>query len=788
MRGGKKHSCSGAFLIFRNKKKLLLWTAAAALLGAAPAMAGTACPYYGGHIDMEGKVGSKRHIAETGVFLPVACTEETLLFTDLRFRWDNQDNSEGNIGLGVRRLRATGVAGAYIYADRKKSGVTDKYHNQATVGAEWLTDSWETRVNMYVPLSGEKTVGSGVVQGNPYLAGSGIYVDRQGFSVREEGLYGGDVEGGFKLPDSRAWFYGGAFVFSSEHADTIVGGRARARYEINDNFALTAEGQYDDERGRQGWIGVRVTVPFGGGAAKKGGAAHRARMTASPVRDVDIVTATQRVSVGAVGPQLVVNEATGKAQRVLYVDNTAAAGDGTKERPFNSLAAAQAALQAHDTLYIASGAGTANMTTGLTIDKQGVTVIGEGTAFTYQGFTLKPAGVKPVISNATGDGVTVTASNVTLTGFNVTGAAHDGIVVRADNIVIDDARIVNVGATGNRIGLYLHGLNGGSLTAAVESASLTGNSQHGVAVYDDTSGTFDIDLGGGGRSAGLNALRGNTLEDLAVDYDGRTLSARNNWWGQAGGPYQAAPAGGLKPQIYYGAPVNDGLVGHWTFDTEWMAGTTAYDRSGNGNDGTMFGGLTTANTVAGRYRQGLTFDGVNDNVRLPASNALVPGDQSFSMVTSFSTTQLYNTGLNEIGGRLFVLRRGVGSTKVANLLYGNNQDDMGLFYFNGGNSVRIATDTNYNDGAFRNLTSTYDSVSNMAGVYVDSQTAGLVNAGTIVASSAHQAVIGMTDPGTNDGVFRGVIDEVRLYNRALTPEEAGALNRMSTNSIVDTGP
>lgn len=788
MRGGKKHSCSGAFLIFRNKKKLLLWTAAAALLGAAPAMAGTACPYYGGHIDMEGKVGSKRHIAETGVFLPVACTEETLLFTDLRFRWDNQDNSEGNIGLGVRRLRATGVAGAYIYADRKKSGVTDKYHNQATVGAEWLTDSWETRANMYVPLSGEKTVGSGVVQGNPYLAGSGIYVDRQGFSVREEGLYGGDVEGGFKIPDSRAWFYGGAFVFSSEHADTIVGGRARARYEINDNFALTAEGQYDDERGRQGWIGVRVTVPFGGGAPKKGGAAHRARMTASPVRDVDIVTATQRVSVGAVGPQLVVNEATGQAQRVLYVDNTAAAGDGTKERPFNSLAAAQAALQAHDTLYIASGAGTANMTTGLTIDKQGVTVIGEGTAFTYQGFTLKPAGVKPVISNATGDGVTVTASNVTLTGFNVTGAAHDGIVVRADNAVIDDARIVNVGATGNRIGLYLHGLNGGSLTAAVEGARLTGNSQHGVAVYDDTSGTFEIDLGGGGRSAGLNELHGNTLEDLAIDYDGRTLSARNNWWGQAGGPYQAAPAGGLKPQIYYGAPVNDGLVGHWTFDTEWMAGTTAYDRSGNGYNGTMMNGLAATNIAAGRYREGLTFDGVNDYVQLPASNVLLPGDRSFTMVTSFSTTQLYNTADNNVGGRLLSLYVTATSSKAANLLYGNNDDDLGLLYNASPLATRLETNTQYNDGTFRNLTSTYDHVSNDVAVYLDGNGSGPANAGTIIAAGASEARIGIHNTTNFNGRFNGIIDEVRLYNRPLTADEAGALNRMSTNSIVDTGP
>ena len=33
--------------------------------------------------------------------------------------------------------------------------------------------------------------------------------------------------------------------------------------------------------------------------------------------------------------------------------------------------------------------------------------------------------------------------------------------------------------------------------------------------------------------------------------------------------------------------LTDGLVGYWTFDGDDIAGTTAYDRSGQGNDGTM---------------------------------------------------------------------------------------------------------------------------------------------------------------------------------------------------------
>ena len=66
-----------------------------------------------------------------------------------------------------------------------------------------------------------------------------------------------------------------------------------------------------------------------------------------------------------------------------------------------------------------------------------------------------------------------------------------------------------------------------AVSASLESSRALANTQHGVSVYDDTSGAFDIDLGGGTfESAGLNVITGNGLEDLSLDYDGRALSAR----------------------------------------------------------------------------------------------------------------------------------------------------------------------------------------------------------------------------------------------------------------------
>src|SRR3989338_2465947 len=57
--------------------------------------------------------------------------------------------------------------------------------------------------------------------------------------------------------------------------------------------------------------------------------------------------------------------------------------------------------------------------------------------------------------------------------------------------------------------------------------------------------------------------------------------------------------------------LTNGLVGYWSFDGKDMAGNTAYDRSGQGNNGTLTNGPTRA---IGKIGQGLSFDGSNDYV------------------------------------------------------------------------------------------------------------------------------------------------------------------------------
>jgi hypothetical protein len=78
--------------------------------------------------------------------------------------------------------------------------------------------------NAYVPLSGKKQMGTsgGEALSDPYLAGSGIYVDVAGQNaVVEKPLWGADAEAGLKLPGKDFWVHAGAFAFDASEAEAV---------------------------------------------------------------------------------------------------------------------------------------------------------------------------------------------------------------------------------------------------------------------------------------------------------------------------------------------------------------------------------------------------------------------------------------------------------------------------------------------------------------------------------------------------------------------------------------
>ncbi|MCB9984943.1 MAG: DUF1565 domain-containing protein [Micavibrio sp.] len=689
---------------------------------------------------------------------------------------DDQDNREGNLGIGYRQiislpLLGNGVAGVNGWLDRRITERGSHFH-QVTTGVEWLGENIDLRLNGYLPLSHEKTysIPNANPQG-PTLVGTDIVVDTNGTLI-EEPQHGLDLELGFELGQHFDFIknhtdsfriYGGGYYFNGDHTEDVAGWRTRFSTDVTENIQIGGRFQQDDERGSQGFLEATFRLPFGNKKSYRR-EGLRSRLDESPERDIDIVTGDVVTDQGNRVP--VLNKETGAPQKVLTVDNTAAGGgNGSIDNPFNTLAAAQAAASAQTIIYVRRGDGTStNQDQGILLDKTGQQLIGSGTNFIYDSgrlttanggtptsILIAAAGAAPVIGNVNAgfDGVTITANDITVAGLTVDngGTGRDGIVVKADgaaasatNITIKDVTTQNA-----RMGIYLHGTNNGALSTLVQNSVMTSNSQHGIAVYDDTDDTFEVDLGGGSLgSTGNNVLAGNTLEDLAVEYDGRTLAAQNNWWGQATGADTDAPSIGIAPQIYYGAPINDGLVGHWTFDTEWTTNTTAYDRSGQGNNGSLQNGLTASDSISSPAGEALVFNSAV-YVQLPNINNI----RSFHFLANIDNSQ---TGASY----LFDARAGLGQGWLYNISTGANWITM---YANGINVAPL-----------------------WASIPKDQWSRTYYESNIQFSDN-----VNLMSRFSNNQFSRGSLSDVRFYSRALTPSEISELYRMDTSSAVNTG-
>lgn len=405
-------------------------------------------------MDVGAQLGNKRSIFSTELWLPLAQRYDRVLYADARLMGDNRDNQEGNFGIGYRVMNTTtnSVLGVHGWFDRRHTQNNSRF-NQFTLGVESLGHDWDMRANTYVPLNDESIIGATGTT-NPYLAGTGLFYDVNGFLV-ETPQYGVDAEIGYRIPilqqeADTIRVFGGGYHFFRDQTKNVTGFRVRTEAQITSAFSIGARYQYDAPRGSQGFLDLKLRFPFDSKKAYQQD--HlRARLDESPERDVDIVTAsttqagTQQVAVK--------NRSDGTAQRVIHVDNSNAdisGGDGSLENPYTTLKAAEAVLQDNDVLYVNRGTGTTlGMDEGINITQDGILLIGSGSDFIWDngrytssfggalpttGAIITAATAAPVITNINprtatgtfddnlnGNGVLITSNNVSITGISVDG-------------------------------------------------------------------------------------------------------------------------------------------------------------------------------------------------------------------------------------------------------------------------------------------------------------------------------------------------------------------------------
>jgi hypothetical protein len=193
-----------------------------------------------------------------------------------------------------------------------------------------------------------------------------------------------------------------------------------------------------------------------------------------------------------------------------------------------------------------------------------------------------------------------------------------------------------------------------------------------------------------------------------------------------------------------------GLVGWWRFDEG--SGSVAGDSSGNGNNGTIYG----ATWVPGKYGDALSFDGADDYVQIPSSSSLNIGN-AISVEAWINGTAFSSNGWNFIVAKQWAYELAVWEGRLAiRLQFANNGD---RYYF--GSSLNV--------GQWYYLVMTYDG-SAFKG-YINGQLNLNIPISDTIAINTNPLQIGAE---SSLALFNGVIDEVHIYNRALSAAEIQA--------------
>ena len=213
------------------------------------------------------------------------------------------------------------------------------------------------------------------------------------------------------------------------------------------------------------------------------------------------------------------------------------------------------------------------------------------------------------------------------------------------------------------------------------------------------------------------------------------------------------------------AKIASGLVGLWSFDGADMQGTTAYDRSGNGNNGTL---VNTPTRIIGKLGQALSFDGVNKYVDGGNPSSLNFGaNQDFSIGMWMRTTS--SPGSNKPLAKSNVDTPGVG--------WGMYQAGSAVFLkIADGTSVKYEQSVGpINDGKWHHVFFTISRSGNCTR-YLDGTSVGTAGCSSWAATDLTNAVnLKFGVNGVGNGYWNGALDDVRIYNRALSPAEVKEL-------------
>jgi len=225
---------------------------------------------------------------------------------------------------------------------------------------------------------------------------------------------------------------------------------------------------------------------------------------------------------------------------------------------------------------------------------------------------------------------------------------------------------------------------------------------------------------------------------------------------------------------------SDSLVGYWRND----GNTTWTDRSTNSNDGTASGSpveiLIPEGSTEGRDSQGYYLSdttSISNGIRLHGTEYIEVKNSQVLNVTTSATWELW-MNQNAIDTSAGVI--GKGSSTGSMIAFYTHSSGKFFFDIRDGNTQYAEFDysTAFSSNTWHHLVVVYDGTltgnSNRLKVYVDSNAITLTFVGTIpstLPTNTDSYFIGETAPAVTIPPFNGLIDEVRIYDKALLSSE-----------------
>ena len=225
--------------------------------------------------------------------------------------------------------------------------------------------------------------------------------------------------------------------------------------------------------------------------------------------------------------------------------------------------------------------------------------------------------------------------------------------------------------------------------------------------------------------------------------------------------------------------ITSGLVAHWRLDES--SGTTAADDAGS-NNGTLFNfpGSVPWQTSGGKRKGSLLFAGEGSNDVVSINDAAALNQSSFTLSAWFKTSGFTSNGSQKVIGKY---NNSGGQTEY---WMGINQPENSFRcgYANAG--FVIAEDQNeaVSLDEWHHGVCTYDSATGTLRAYLNGTLmAEQDDGGTSPHDGTGRLYIGGIDWSNNTSnpqeEFNGEIDDVRIYNRALTASEVIALRNLT---------